>query len=171
MRFNDDECKNALQEEMKYYHLNGGRTIVENSTFERDLNYLCNLSSKSGVNIITGTGYYVASGQPASVLALTTEAMYNSMQNDLIKGNLGIKCGFIGEIGTSFPLDSFERKSLIASGQLQEQLKCPVMIHPARHHQSPFEDVRILLEAGGNARKTVMAHLESEFVVKLSVCN
>lgn len=160
LRFDDIPTKEALREELRFYWRMGGRTIVENSTFGRDLNFLAELSNNSSVNIVAGTGYYVSSGQPASILSLTTEKMYLNMKEELLVGVNNIRCGFIGEIGTSYPVASFEQRTLAASGQLQEELRVPVMIHCARHKNSPAESLRIFLEAGGNAGMTVMAHLD-----------
>lgn len=56
---------------------------------------------------------------------------------------------------------AFERKSLQASGETQESVGCPVMIHPGRHPDAPEEIVRIYTESGGDVKKMVMGHLDS----------
>lgn len=55
-----------------------------------------------------------------------------------------------------------EKKSLRASALAQIQTGCPVSVHPGRDNEAPFEIVRILQEAGGDIKKTVMSHLDSE---------
>lgn len=73
----------------------------------------------------------------------------------------GTKCGIVGEIGTCWPVDAFEKKVLRAAACLQqEHPTLPVSIHPGRHRDAPGEVMRIFLEAGGVAKKTVMCHLE-----------
>ena len=91
-----------------------------------------------------------------------------------------IKCGFIGEVGCSFPLHGtpnsrlawfifenistdFERKSIQASAHGQEATGAPVSFHPGRDPESPYEIMRIFTEAGGNGKKAIMGHLESIF--------
>ena len=74
--------------------------------------------------------------------------------------NSGIKCGLIGEIGTSWPITEAERKSLVAAASAQAETNAPVMIHPGRNEEAPFEAIRIFLEAGGKAQKCSMAHLD-----------
>jgi phosphotriesterase-related protein len=56
----------------------------------------------------------------------------------------------------------FERRAIIATGEVQAQLGCPVSFHPGRHPEAPFEIIRLFQEAGGDVEKTVMSHLESE---------
>lgn len=74
--------------------------------------------------------------------------------------NTGIKCGVIGEIGCSWPITPFEKKSLQASGIAQADTGAPVIIHPGRYEYGPVECLRILQEAGGDVQKTVMSHLD-----------
>lgn len=52
-------------------------------------------------------GYYLASVQPSSMLVQLQETMYNLMLMELTAQCMehhGIKCGFIGEVGSSWPL-------------------------------------------------------------------
>ena len=42
----------------------------------------------------------------------------------------------------------------------QQATGAPVSFHPGRDPQSPFEIMRIFTEAGGNAKKAIMGHLE-----------
>lgn len=56
----------------------------------------------------------------------------------------------------------FERRAIIATGEVQAHLGCPVSFHPGRHPEAPFEIIRLFQEAGGNVKKTVMSHLDSE---------
>ena len=72
-----------------------------------------------------------------------------------------VKCGFIGEIGCQYPLQDFERRSILAAAETQEATGAPVGFHPGRDPESPFEIMRIFTEAGGNAKKSVVGHLES----------
>ncbi|XP_025072608.1 phosphotriesterase-related protein isoform X2 [Alligator sinensis] len=82
--------------------------------------------------------------------------------NEILSGADGtnIKCGVIGEIGCSWPLTECEKKVLQATAHAQSQLGCPVIIHPGRHSDAPFQIIRILQEAGADLSKTVMSHLD-----------
>lgn len=72
-----------------------------------------------------------------------------------------IKCGLVGEIGSAYPINDFERRSIVACAEVQQALKCGVSFHPGRDSpQSAFDVLRIYLEAGGAADKAVMSHLD-----------
>jgi len=78
----------------------------------------------------------------------------------------GVRCGLIGEIGCSWPLESFEKRAIVAAAGVQEALKWPsVSFHPGRDKNAPEEIVRIFLEAGGKAERTIMSHLESKYIL------
>ena len=55
---------------------------------------------------------------------------------------------------------AFEKKSIQASAAGQEATGAPVSFHPGRTPESPFEIMRIFTEAGGNAKTSIMGHLE-----------
>ena len=57
-----------------------------------------------------------------------------------------------------------ERKSLQAAAIAQEMTGAPVSMHPAAHHNSPFDLMRIFLEAGGKKERTVICHMECTLV-------
>jgi phosphotriesterase-related protein len=59
-------------------------------------------------------------------------------------------------------VSDFEKKAIIATGEVQAQLGCPVSFHPGRHPEAPFEIIRLFQEAGGDVKKAVMSHLDSE---------
>ena len=79
--------------------------------------------------------------------------------NDGIEGTK-VKPGIIGEVGTSWPITDVEKRSLQASAIAQTQTQTPVMIHPGANSQAPFEVLRLFQEAGGDIKRTVMAHLD-----------
>ena len=77
-----------------------------------------------------------------------------------------IKPGIIGEVGCSWPLTEVEKRSIRASATAQSQTQTPVIIHPGRHPTAPSEILRIFQEQGGDATRTVMAHLDRTFLKK-----
>ena len=79
--------------------------------------------------------------------------------NNGIKGT-AVKPGIIGEVGISWPITDAEKRSLLASAEAQIQTQTPVMIHPGMDSKAPFEILRIFQEAGGDARRVVIAHLD-----------
>lgn len=160
--FNDQQTKAAVEKDLLEFKKYGGGTIVENTThgLQRNLNILKEMSAMAGINIVAGTGYYVAASQDSSNLNKSVEDMANVIRNDLLNGEDGIKCGLIGELGCSWPLHDFEKRNLTAAAAVQQELGAPVMIHPGRDHNAPAGTLRYFLEAGGKVHKTVMAHLD-----------
>lgn len=51
---------------------------------------------------------------------------------------------------------------IAASADVQNSVGCAVSFHPGRSAESPFEILRLFQEAGGNADKTIMSHLDRE---------
>ncbi|OWK59698.1 Phosphotriesterase-related protein [Lonchura striata] len=154
----------AVREELLHFKAAGGGTIVENTTtgIGRDMNTLKKLAEETGVHIIAGAGFYVDSTHSSQTQAMTVEQLTEIIVNEVLKGADGtnIKCGVVGEIGCSWPLTPSEHRVLQATAQAQAQLGCPVIIHPGRNSNSPFQIIRILQEAGADASKTVMSHLD-----------
>ncbi|KAK7101101.1 phosphotriesterase-related protein-like [Littorina saxatilis] len=159
--------EDAIVEEIKAYKNLGGQAIVENSTIglSRDVQFLQRLSHTTGVHIVAGTGFYVDSFQTESTRQSSEEALAARIRDDICGGADGteICCGVIGEIGCAWPLSDFEKRSLRSAAAVQSELGSPTIIHPGRNPKAPAEIMRIFLEAGAQANKTVMSHLDRTF--------
>jgi len=155
----------AVMEELINFKGNGGNTIVENTSIGiyRDLPTLKHMAESTGVNIVCGTGFYVDAAQTNAIRNYGEEKMAEQMRSDIVDGVEGIQCGIIGEIGTTWPITEFERRSLRSSGTVQQELGVPVIIHPGRDARCPGEAMRYILEAGGKADHIVMSHLDRTF--------
>lgn len=166
LNFADAETRIGVIQDVKDFKGFGGGTIVENTTYgiSRDLKFMHDLSNDSGVNIIAGTGHYVEMTQDPNTLKLSVEDMVKMYTKDIVDGidvdDQKIKCGFIGEVGSVWPITDFEKRAIEATAIVQSQLKCGVSFHPGRDPQAPPEIVRLYLEAGGDASKCVMSHLD-----------
>ena len=167
LKFDDQSTRDAVQDEMHFYFANGGRTVLELTTFGRDLEYLKQVSKQSKVNIVAGAGFYVNYGLPSSTLKLTVEQIYDHMTKELTGP---APCGIIGEIGSGVPIHEFERKCLLAAGQLSEQYPTlPVNIHPGREKSMPYETLRQFMESGGRKENLIMSHLDRTLMDKESL--
>ncbi|XP_055698422.1 phosphotriesterase-related protein [Phlebotomus papatasi] len=167
LSFNDEDSRLAVEKDIEAFKRFGGGTIVENTShgLNRNLGLMHDISVATGVQIVAGTGHYVASLQTASTQAMTVEQLTDMYSKEIISGidvnpNLNIKCGFIGEVGSGWPLHDFEKKAIKATGEIQEVIGCGVSFHPGRNEEAPFEIIRLYLEAGGKASKCVMSHLD-----------
>lgn len=162
LNFFDGDTKKAIQEDLKYYKQFGGVSIAENTShgLKRDLAFMKSVSESTGVNVIAGTGHYVGMVQNPSTLALSIEQMCEMYTKDLTEGENGIKCGFIGEVGSVWPITDFELKALRAAAEVSQVFNCGVTLHPGRDAKAPFELVRLFLEAGGRKDKCIMSHVD-----------
>lgn len=111
LSFNDEDSRLAVEKDIEAFKRFGGGTIVENTShgLNRNLGLMHDISVATGVQIVAGTGHYVASLQNASTQAMTVEQLTDMYSKEIISGidvnpNLNIKCGFIGEVGSGWPL-------------------------------------------------------------------
>lgn len=175
INFEDDDTHRAVLEDVKQFKEFGGTTIVENTThgINRNLKLMYQVARATGVNIVAGTGHYLEMTQKPDTLSLTVEQMVELYTCEIQKGvevqlspseTVNIKCGFIGEVGSVYPITDFERRAIQATAEVQSNLKCGVSFHPGRDQRGPFEILRIYLEAGGDASKCVMSHLDRTLI-------
>lgn len=170
LKFYDADTQAKVLDDVRLFKRWGGGTICENSTYglKGNLKFSKTVAEETAVNIVAGTGHYVSTFQPDCTLALSTEDMVCLYKNDIVKGvEVGngderIKCGFVGEVGSNWPLVDFERRAIEATALVQQEIGCGVSFHPGRDSDAPFEIVRLYLEAGGRADKCVMSHLDSK---------
>ncbi|XP_063363375.1 phosphotriesterase-related protein [Cydia amplana] len=169
LTLNDKDTAQAVLNDVNMFRESGGGTIVENSAegLDRDLSFLKRVSTETGVHVVAGTGYYIADTQHDDTLHSTTEEMYQRMLAELMEGCVGdksIKAGFIGEVASVWPIREFERRAIVAAGEVVEQLGVGVSFHPHRNPDAPAEIIRVYLEAGGRAERAVMSHLDRTLV-------
>jgi phosphotriesterase-related protein len=107
---NDADCEEAIVTEMQNYKQLGGGSLVECTThgIYRKAAFLREISQKTGLNIIAGTGYYVAASfRDEALLSLPIEKLVEVIRSEIIDGcaeAADVRCGIIGEIGCSWPL-------------------------------------------------------------------
>jgi len=109
LRLNDADAGEAITEEMVQYKAAGGGSVVDCTIqgIERNVRFLRQVSEKTGVNVIAGTGYYTAVFQNPALLDLSVEQLADVMRSEIVDGCVDapdIRCGIIGEIGCSWPL-------------------------------------------------------------------
>lgn len=171
IKFCDEATREAVKIDVELYKKFGGDSIVENSSHGliRNLEFMVDIQKTTGVNVIAGTGHYTHNLQTASDLAMGVEELTDMYSREMITGidvaGIGpVKCGFIGEVGSVYPLHDFEKHAVRATGEIQEVLGCGVSFHPGRDAKAPFEILRLYLESGGRADKCVMSHLDRTFM-------
>ena len=115
---NDKESEEAVLDSVLKFKEAGGGCLVENSTIglQRRSTFLKELSERTGVHVIAGTGYYVDPFlNVLNIKTGTTEDMAKHMISELTIGcvdDASVKCGFIGEIGISNPLTGIIHRTM-----------------------------------------------------------
>src|SRR6266852_9107442 len=142
----------------------GGQTFVDptNRGLARDPLALARVARATGLNIIMGSGYYVAAAHPPDMDRRTADDIARELVTDLTEGEdgTGVRAGFIGEIGTTWPWTDNEQKVLRASVAAQRETGAALMIHPGRHERLPLAIVDFIRKEGADLERTIMCHIE-----------
>lgn len=117
IQFCDDDTKEKVIEDLHLFKkwCGGNCTIVENTTtgIRRDLKFYREAARQTGVNVVAGTGHYLEMTQNSGELSLTIEQISKLYTNEIVSGvdvstaqdgSNVIKCGFLGEIGSNWPI-------------------------------------------------------------------
>jgi phosphotriesterase-related protein len=166
---NIDNCRYTdealMTKETMRFKTAGGNTIVEmsNHGLHGDPEGLSRISRMTGLNIITGTGFYIGKSQTTEALSKSVDEMAVFIAEEIFEGIGGtnIRAGIIGEIGCNAPLEEFEIKSLTAAAKAQQETGAMINIHPSHKDDLVLENVRILDEAGADLTRVVVSHCDA----------
>ena len=109
-----------------------------------------------------GAGYYVDVVHPDDMDDKAESDIARQIVDDIRVGvgNSGVRAGIIGEIGCTWSLTRNERKVLRAAATAQSETGAPILIHPGRDEQAPWEILDVLAEAGADIGRTIIGHLD-----------
>jgi phosphotriesterase-related protein len=142
----------------------GGQTFVDptNRGLARDPLALARVARATGLNVIMGSGYYVAAAHPPDMDRRTADDITREIVADLTVGvgDTGVRAGFIGEIGTTWPWAENEKKVVRAAVAAQRDTGAALMIHPGRHERLPLQIVDFIRREGADLGRTIMCHVE-----------
>jgi phosphotriesterase-related protein len=142
----------------------GGQTFVDptNRGLARDPLALARVARATGLNIIMGSGYYVAAAHPPEMDRRTVDDIAREIVTDLTVGvgDTEVRAGFIGEIGTTWPWAENEKKVVRAAVAAQHDTGAALMIHPGRHERLPLDIVDFIRREGADLGRTIMCHVE-----------
>jgi len=169
------DCKNETIEEFKELYKNGVRNVTEvtNIGMGRDINYIKEVSEKSGINVICATGFYKEPFYPEFVYEKNEKELSEIMKKEILEGidETGVKAGIIGEIGSS--------KDKITDTELKV-FKSAIITHletgiPITTHTSlgtmGHEQVKLFKKYKVNLDKIVIGHVDLsgniEYILKM----
>jgi phosphotriesterase-related protein len=155
-----DDLDLACEEVARYAAL-GGRTIIDTTSLGsgRDLRALREVSERTGVQIVAGTGFYLEGAHPPEAQGMGPDEVAERILRDVAEGEHGIRPGIIGEIGVSADFTDAERTSLY--GALLAQLECglPIEVHLPAWFRRGGEVLDLAEEVGVDLAKVVLCHM------------
>ena len=161
LRLTDEQ---VAADEIRLFKHAGGSTVVDPTprTLARDPLALARIARATGMNVIMGSGYYVAASHPPDMDGKSVDDLAREMIADVTvgAGDSGVRAGLLGEIGTTYPLTDNERKVLRAAVVAQRQTGAPLMVHPGRHPRMPMEIAELVQKEGGDVARTIMCHID-----------
>ncbi|MGN6551224.1 MAG: phosphotriesterase family protein [Pararhizobium sp.] len=150
-------------EELRQFTAVGGRTVVDPTCrgIGRDPPALKRISAATGLNIVMGAGYYLASSHPAELGAMSVGEVADQIVREALEGvdGTGIRIGLIGEIGVSSDFTSEEEKSLRGAAQAQARTGLPLMVHLPGWFRLAHKVLDIAAKEGADLRHTVLCHM------------
>lgn len=154
----------VAEKELGLFKSRGGTTVVDLST--RSIGpypqRLRDISLKTGLNIIAGTGFYVKRAHPEEVSDLGVDELANQMIADLVDGMCGtdIRAGIIGELGTSAPIHVDEAKVLRAAAIAHQVTGAPINIHLTIFASEGNNVLDLLENCGVDSQYVALSHLD-----------
>jgi phosphotriesterase-related protein len=154
--------------ELGEFSSRGGGAVVDLTTdgIGRDVAALRSVARASGVRIIAGTGFYIAAAHPPWVRQASVDDLATFMVREITEGvgGTGIRCGVIGEIGVSHPIDPAEVRVLRAAARAQRVSGAAISVHTAAHAgsaDSALDVANILRDEGAEMSRVVMGHMDA----------
>ena len=161
VKLNDEQL--AIKEALLFKNA-GGNTIVDLTPIgmNRDPLGLARISRATGLNVVMGSGYYIALAHPSKLTTMTENEIAEEIVKDIMVGvgNTGIRAGMIGEIGCSEPITDTERKVLRAAALAQQRTGAAINVHPSASGALALETIDILRDAGADLNHTIFSHVD-----------
>lgn len=150
--------------ELAPFRATGGGAVVDCTVpgIARDPAALARIAGATGLHVVMGAGAYVGPTHPREIEGLDEDHLAARMVTEWTDGadRTGVRPGFIGEIGCSWPLQDRERVVLRAMARAQAATGLALMIHPGRHPSAPEALMAIAQAAGADGARVIMAHLD-----------
>jgi phosphotriesterase-related protein len=121
----------------------------------RNINFIRQVSMKSGVPIVAGGGFYSQPFYPKEISTMSEEQILKA----LIKQADDDTLGAYGEIGSWDEITADERKVFRAVGRAHVATNLPIFTHTGIPGKSALEQLDILEDAGVKPDRVVIGHL------------
>jgi phosphotriesterase-related protein len=157
----------AVLDDLRELRRRGGSTLVDLTLpgVGRDPERLRRLASRTGVQVVMGTGWYRQSHYPAD--AMIDRRSVDDLAAEMIReftdgvADTGIRPGIIGEIGTDKPwLSGQEERVHRAAARASGETGMAVSTHGVQSAVGK-QQLRIFLEEGIDPARVVIGHADS----------
>ncbi len=134
---------------------------------KRDPLALRRVAERTGLHIITGTGYYQRVYHPDDMDRRTVDDLTRTIVRDVTVGvhdgirQTDVRAGVIGEVGINGgPLTANERKSMRAAARVSRLTGAPVMIHLGGQGAEKHTILDIAAEEGVDLAHVILGHCD-----------
>lgn len=121
----------------------------------RDINFLRQVSMKSGVPIVAGGGFYSQPFYPKEISTMSEAQILKALLKQADEDTLGA----FGEIGSWDEITADERKVFRAVGKAHVATNIPIFTHTGIPGKSALEQLDLLEDAGVKPDRVVIGHL------------
>lgn len=151
----------VASEELARFAALGGGAVVETTGWGvgRDLAGLREISERTGVHVVAGTGFYLESSHPVDVVALGADGVTERVLADLRDGEDGVRPGIIGEIGVGADFTLPEQVSLRGALAAQAESGLPVQVHLPGWFRLGHAVLDLVVAVGADPGKVVLCHM------------
>jgi phosphotriesterase-related protein len=161
-----------MSDELSIAKREGIACIVDagHSDMGRDINFLRQISMKSGLPIVAGAGFYTQPFYPKEISTMSEQQIFQA----LIKQVDADPVGVFGEIGSWDDISADERKVFRAIGKAHVATNIPIFTHTGIPGKSALEQLDILEDAGVKPDRIVIGHLgnlvDASAYVQKAIC-
>lgn len=121
----------------------------------RNIDFLRQVSMKSGVPIVAGGGFYSQPFYPKEISTMSEEQIVKALIKQADEDTLGV----FGEIGSWDEITADERKVFRAVGKAHAATNLSIFTHTGIPGKSALEQLDILEDAGVKPERVVIGHL------------
>jgi phosphotriesterase-related protein len=136
----------------------------------RDINFIRQVSMKSGVPIVAGGGFYSQPFYPKEISTMGEDQIFRALVKQADDDTLGA----FGEIGSWDEITADERKVFRAVGKAHVATNIPIFTHTGIPGKSALEQLDILEDEGVKPDRVVIGHLgnlvDSNVYVHKTIC-
>jgi phosphotriesterase-related protein len=146
-----------MTEELRIAKSEGVACIVDGGhpDMGRDLNFLREVSTKSGLPIVVGGGFYAQPFYPKEISTMSEEQIVQALIRQVDSDTVGV----FGEIGSWDAMTGDERKVFRAVGKAHVATNIPIFTHTGIPGIAALQQLDLMEDAGVKPDRIVIGHL------------